>query len=553
MIRLFGQTDTSFESNGDVVLKPLKAKAHKEDNGEFYLDFECGLEYVDQITEGRIIVVDLPQGAQAFRITNPQKTRKKITVKAKHVFYDSLNYLIVDSYVENKTCQQALVHLSNATEPQNPFTVSSDIATLNSYRCVRTSWHDAIMTVLDRWGGHLVRDNFSVAIRQSIAQDHGVVIRYAKNLKEISSQDNWSNVVTKLLPVGKDGLLLNALDPSASIFLEASTSYALPYTKTVNFEQDIDENDFEDSEGVIDEQAYMQALVDDLRAQATTYLQENCVPLVNYTLKANVENITDVGDLIEVIDERLGIDIFTNVIAYDYDCILGKYTQLEFGNFTPKLSNLVGHISTQIRQVESNAYQSVDALWSTLSNSFVVYTGDKILVLDSLPKESAVNVIKIGNSGISYSTQGINGLFKQIVGINGTLMLAGQEIKDAIIDEGTSGSWTYKKYKNGTCECDATISLSSLLWSPYISYEKITDVTTTPPTTQTIALLFQASKSIDLPFNVTGAKATAQVTGSTIAWTTNVQEQASSVSIGLVSKIQSASLTVNVHVSGAWN
>jgi hypothetical protein len=217
------------------------------------------------------------------------------------------------------------------------------------------------------------------------------------------------------------------------------------------------------------------------------------------------------------------------------------------------LSNLVGHITTQIRQVESSAYQSVDALWATLSNSFVVYTGDKILVLDSLPKESAVNVIKIGNSGISYSTQGINGLFKQIVGINGTLMLAGQEIKDAIIDEGTSGYWTYKKYKNGTCECDATISLSPLSWSSYISYEKITDVTTTPPTTQTIDLLFKASKSIDLPFNVTGAKATAQVTGSTIAWTTNVQEQANSVTIGLVAKTQSSSMTVNVHVSGAWS
>ena len=29
MIRIFGATDTSFISNGDVVLLPLKAKVHK--------------------------------------------------------------------------------------------------------------------------------------------------------------------------------------------------------------------------------------------------------------------------------------------------------------------------------------------------------------------------------------------------------------------------------------------------------------------------------------------------------------------------------------------
>lgn len=535
MIRLFSQTDSSFESNGDIVLKPLKAKAHKEDNGDFYLDCEFGLEYIEQIVEGNIIVVDLPQGAQAFRISNPQKTRRKITTKAKHVFYDSLNYLIEDSFVENKTCQQALEHLSNATEPVNPFTVLSDITTLESYRCVRKSWHDAIMTVLERWGGHLVRDNFTIAIRQSIGQDNGVVIRYAKNLKEITSQDDWNNVVTKLLPVGRDGLLLNALDPTASIYLEASTSYALPYTKTVTFEQNIDENDFEDSEGVIDEQAYMQALVDDLREQAQKYLEENCVPRVNYTLKANVENITDIGDSIEVIDERLGIDIFTNVIAYDYDCILGKYTELEFGNFTPKLSNLVGNISTQIKQVETSAMQSSEAIWSTLGNSFVVYSGDKILVLDSLPKENAVNVIKIDSAGISYSTTGISGTFTSIIGVNGSLKLAGSELKDAVVDEGTSGAWHYIKYKSGFAELDAKVSLTSLSWSSLITN------------------LYQTSQSISLPFTVQNAKATAQVTGSVVAWVSNVQEQTGSISIGLVSDTQSNSINVNVYVCGNWS
>ena len=151
MIKIFSPTDKMFSSNGDVVIQPLKAKVHKEDNGDYYLDLETGLEYVDYLVEGNIVVASTPQGDQAFRITNPTKTKSKITVKAWHVFYDSENYLIVDSYVVDKNCNDALDHLNSATEPQSPFTTISDVGTSNSYRCVRTSLYEAISTVLERW------------------------------------------------------------------------------------------------------------------------------------------------------------------------------------------------------------------------------------------------------------------------------------------------------------------------------------------------------------------------------------------------------------------
>ena len=43
---------------------------------------------------------------------------------------------------------------------------------------------------------------------------------------------------------------------------------------------------------------------------------------MNYTLKANVDKLTDIGDTIEVIDEDLEINVMTTVIKYKYDCIL---------------------------------------------------------------------------------------------------------------------------------------------------------------------------------------------------------------------------------------
>ncbi len=428
MIRLFSSDDKTFTTNGDIVIKPLKAKVHKEDNGSFYLDLETSLDYVDDLTANRIVVANTPQGSQAFRITNVEQTRKKISAKCHHVFYDSNNYLIADSYVVDKNCNDALDHLNNATDNTSPFTTLSDVTRINSFRCVRKSLYEAIQTVLERWGGHLVRDNYTIAIRNAIGKDNGVVVRYAKNLKEINCEYNWDNVVTKLMPVGKDGLLLDEK------YVYSNIQYDIPYTKCVSFEQNrIEEDDYKDADGNLNEASYNNALMNDLRTQAQDYVNSNCKPSVNYKLKANLEKITDVGDTIVVKDERLGLDITTNVIAYDYDCILERYTELEFGNFKQKLSNLVDSITSSTQQTiqENNKVIKVtlsdelktatDKILSAMSSSYVIYEGDKILVVDALPKEEAHHVIMINSGGIAFSDTGINGAFKSAWTIDNVL------------------------------------------------------------------------------------------------------------------------------------
>lgn len=434
MIKLFGATDKIYSSNGDIVLKVTKAKIHKEDNGDFYLSIEAPLIYIENLVPNNIIVANTPQGDQAFRITNVENSRTKIKLKAYHVFYDSKNYLIQDSYVVDKNCNDALDHLNNATDNLSPFNTLSDINRINSYRCVRTSLYEAIKTVLERWGGHLVRNNWTIGIRNTIGQDNGVTIRYGKNLKDIKATYNWDNVCTKLLPVGKNGLLLNSVDPTASVYLESDIQYDIPYTKSVNFDQsNIVEDDFRDEDGVLDDDAYTQALINDLITQGQQYLDTNSTPVVNYTLSANVEKVSDIGDPIQVADEKLGINILTNIISYEYDCILEKYTQIEFGNFTPTLSGLLGGINSQTQEMidESNAtleitlgqelQQAQEKIWNALGSSYVIYEGDKILVVDTLPKEQAHNVIMINNGGIAFGQNGINGAFSSAWTIDNVL------------------------------------------------------------------------------------------------------------------------------------
>ena len=83
----------------------------------------------------------------------------------------------------------------------------------------------------------------------------------------------------------------------------------------------------------------------------------------------------------------------------------------------------MNNISSQTQQIvdESTATLQItlgqeleDAtgqIWDALGNSYVIYEGDKILVVDSLPKETATNVIMINNGGIAFGQNGINGNF----------------------------------------------------------------------------------------------------------------------------------------------
>lgn len=419
MLRVFSPSDTDFTSNGDVVIQETLAVVHKEDNGDYYLELQCGLEYADYVKAENIIVAPTPQGAQAFRIKTVETTRSKISVKAWHRFYDSENYLIADSYVVNKNCNDALDHLNSSTDNASPFTTLSDVETVNSFRCVRKSLFEAINTVLERWGGHLVRDNNSIQIRDSIGSDNGVTIQYRKNLKEISVSYDWSNVCTKLLPVGKDGFTIS--------YIYSEIQYDIPYTRTVSFEQDINREDYESDE------QYEAALTEDLTAQAERYLNTSQYPAVTYTLSANLDKITDVGDIVRVYDERLGVDIQTSVLSFEYDCILEKYTQVSFGTAPHTLSGLLSGVTNEINTsiTENNQIitvtlkdelnEAANKIWNALGSSYCIYQGNQILIVDALPAETAHNVIRINSGGIGFSNTGINGTFKSAWTIDNVL------------------------------------------------------------------------------------------------------------------------------------
>lgn len=442
MIRVFPSDEKAFLTNGIKILQPTKALIRKEDNGDYYVDITDTVESMEYYQSGNLLLIDTPWGPQAFRLTDPKKTASKITLRARHVYFDSANYIIDDSYVVDKTANDAIDHLNTATDNPSPFATISDVPSVASFRCVRKTLEEAMATIVDRWGGHLVRDNFNIELRSTIGQNRGVTIQYAKNLQEITSKEDWSDVATKILPVGKDGL-----EVPETYMTNAPEDYEIPYTKVIKFEQaNIDPEDFKLEDGEPDVVNYNAALLADLYAKATQYLNDNHVPRVNYTLKAYLKDVSDVGDYIYVKHPKIRVELTTNVIAIQYDAIAQRITGIEFGNFKSGLGQLVQNVTDTAakaaavvtEQSEIKLHDELAAatglIRGTMSDSYVIYDGDKILIVDQLPKEAAQNVIMINNGGIGFGSAGINGAFSSAWTIDNQLNMENINVINLVAD-----------------------------------------------------------------------------------------------------------------------
>ena len=427
MIRVYDATERLFNHNGIKALHPLFAEITKIDNGDYYIELEDTLENLEYYQKGLIIRASTPWGNQGFRCDNPIIKNNRVTCKAWHLTYDAKNYLIKDSYAVDKNCNDALNYFNDNTDITSPFDVSSDITEISSTRVVRQTLFNVFERFIsaDKYGGHWVRDNFSFGINASVGQDRGVVLAYQKNISDIEVSENWDNVCTKILPYTTDGDVAIELDET---YVELSEDlYDIPYSQTVKFENIYKKEDFATRE------EFLTATKEWLKAQADAYLDVNKVPLVNYSISAEISNVSDIGDLIYVKHPKVNVNITTNVISIKYDVLKGKYTKIEFGNFKKEIKNFRQEIveevgkdtNTKVNEtknlLEQELSDATDKINSVLGNSYVIYDGNEILVVDRLPKESATYCLKINSAGIGFSNTGIQGQFNSAWTINGTL------------------------------------------------------------------------------------------------------------------------------------
>ena len=427
MIRVYDATEKLFNNNGKKVIHPLFAEITKIDNSDYYVELEDVLDNSEYYQKGLIIGIPTPWGMQGFRCDNPVIQNNRISCKAWHLSYDSENYVINSATATYKNCNDAINYYNDNTDTVSPFTVISDISLLKTTIIERKSLFDAFTELIstENYGGHWYRDNFTFGIMSSIGEDRGVVLAYNKNISDIKVEENWDNVCTKLLPYATDGDTIITLD---NPYVELDEKlYDIPFTKTLKFEHGLNKEDFPN------ETDFVLSIKDWLHTEAVKYLNANKHPQVNYSVSANLDNVSDVGDTIYVKHPKIKGDIPTEVKSVKYDAIRGRYTSIEFGNFKKEIKNLTQEIASlakidtdkklenQSTLLQAQLETATASINSVLSGSNVINNGNEILIVDRLPKEEAVFCMKINSAGIGFSKTGIYGTFTSAWTIDGTL------------------------------------------------------------------------------------------------------------------------------------
>lgn len=412
MIKIFNENDRDFSTNGNVVIKPLKCKERKKKslNG-WYIEVEVDIKYANYILEDKLCVVKTKSKVrpQAFRIENPKKNNRTISFTANHVMFDAKRYHLFDIRPTNQNGQNALSYINERTDDISPFKVFSNVESISTAYFIRKNLLEAWEIIEERWDGVFDADNWDISFLNKIGNDNGETISYGNNMQGIQIFEDWSNVCTKVCPVGYDGITL------PEKYLESDIKYKIPYTKTIDFETKIE-----------DEEKTEEKLVEELRENATQYLENNKYPKVSYEVTSNINQNMEIGDTIHV--KHPLIMLQTEVLEYEHNILTEKIELLIFGNYTrdvkSKFDNIKENVKTLTEQFTKQGIviNKQTNIINTLNKTGYVYIDEnEILILDTLPREKAKNVWRFGLGGIGFSSNGYEGPFETAITMDGQI------------------------------------------------------------------------------------------------------------------------------------
>lgn len=347
MIQAYLAANTMLDMNGDSVLLPTSCKLSAKLNGSWQLNLAHPLDSLGRwkyIEENGVISVPSFLGErQLFRIDTLNKTDTEVTVVAYPVFFDSADdCFLLDVRPTMKNGQEAL----NIMMEGSKYSGVSDITTGSTAYFVRRNLMDAINgeeepSFIQRWGGEILYDNYTVIINERVGGDYGVEVRYGKNMSGINYKIDMSEIITRIIPVAYNGYTLGWEMPwvdSGNI-----DKYAKIYTKEIKFEDvKLTEDANEDEESFDTLEELRRELI---RRCEEMYLngadlpkvtiEVDMVDLSRYGEYAGIRDLEMVGlgDTVHCIHSKLDITTESRVIELVWDCIRDIPDTIVLGDF----------------------------------------------------------------------------------------------------------------------------------------------------------------------------------------------------------------------------
>lgn len=481
-IRVYEFNQTSFNNNGICTLFPKSAVITRNLNEyKYYLDLIHPIDETGkwkEITQDRIIVAN----EQPFRIKFVQKTSREIVAYCEQIFFDLNNNFIEDVYIKGKNGNTALNQILSNTNYAHPFSGTSNIQITNSSRLVCKNVLSAIIgdnenSFVNRWGGELDIDGFTFEINTRIGRNNGYKVEYSKNMTGINAKFDMRNVVTKIRPVGFDGIKLEELFVDSPLI----NSYAMPIIReykyedvkwkgSPNYKAPLDGED----DGAYETLAEAQA---ELKRRALAEFSENEVdlPTVNYNVNfvelsntdeyANYQALSsiNIGDDVVIRHKILDIDIPARCTAYNYNCLTCNFDEITLGHYNKNFFTDVKNTMNDVDSVKDTLQELPSQLNDILQQSkeyvtdfinggfggYVYYTPNAIYILDNPDINVAKNVAVFNMNGLGFSNDGINGTFETAITRDGhivanfidTGILTADIIKAGILESKNGKSW----------------------------------------------------------------------------------------------------------------
>lgn len=436
-MNIYISSETNFQNNGlGFLTDTISAVVHDELNG----NYELNIEYVKDgnlsqyLVEENIIKCKVKDGTkQLFRITNVEKTFKTIKITARHIFYDLLNNFLADAYPQTLSAQPFLQYLLNHTNFETNFTAVSDITNTKTARYIRINPVQAIIGDIDNsmvnlFGGELKRDNYTINFLSRVGQNNGVKLLIGKNITGINVAIDITDLATRVMPQGYDGLLLPELYVDSMLI----NNYPTPKVITLEF-SDIkyDPNDANAYHTL--EDAYA-ALRNRVREQYSLGLDKpkininiNWIELSKteeYKQYSNLETV-NLGDTITA--EILGLNYETRVISIDYNVLKDMVTNFQIGTFRPTIASQINSLQQKVdtinptsilEEAKSNATQLI----TTAMGGYIYKTQNELYIMDTDDPTTATKVWRWNINGLGYSSSGINGPYGLAMTMDGAIV-----------------------------------------------------------------------------------------------------------------------------------
>lgn len=481
---LFDKSANTFTTNGLGRLDAISCKVTEERNGMYILEMQIAesANHAGEIEMSSIIVAKPSQGAsnQAFRVYKITKPINGIfTVLADHISYQ-LSYIPVmpfsitaSAFAANQTLQALK---TNAAE-SCPFTFTTDVTTIASYKqtapaSLRSRLGGVEGSVLDQFGGEYEWDNYDVKLWKNRGVTTPTVsLRYGKNITDLNQEEKIENTITGIVPYWQDSEGENTITLPEKV-IDSPTASNYPFKRTVpyDFSQSFDE-DIVPTEG-------------QLRAKAQAYVAQSGIGIPAVSIKLSFINLADTEeykeiaalqnvklcDIIGVYFEKLDISTTAKVVKTVYDTLAERYVSIEIGSLRGTLSStiqgqqdavntLANNTKRMFGQFTNEVGQIVDeaTTWLTSGDGFVVARKDangqwkELLFMDHASEEDAVNVLRINENGIGFSSSGVAGPYTQAWTLDGKLVIGGTNVPSlTVYDNATPPNIIFQTSRSGT-------------------------------------------------------------------------------------------------------